>query len=338
MNKHIYFFGWPSDYGGADTKAAHLFALLAGYVEITVVPNHVDSLKETKWTTYLDELGIKYAAADSLPKRLNGVALTLCNVNFFGQGICKFATERGLPIVWSSEMSWHLDQEVAVIKGGQIARLLYVSEAQKSILNYESFCDVPTRMTGNYIDPSFFPFHDRAVSERVTIGRLSRADPFKYPDRFPETYESLEVPHANFRVMAWDSRLAKLYQTHAFDERWELLEKGSESTVKFLQSLDLFVYDLGPKCTESWGRSTVEAMLTGAIPIVPKGHHFHELILDGETGFICQTPKDFREHAQQLAGDQVLRKKMSRACRDHAESKLCNAEEHRKIWLEALDV
>ena len=277
MIKHIFFFGWPSDYGGADTKAAHLFRLLAGHVEITVVPNSAESLKETQWTAYLDELGINYASRESLSGKLHGVALTLCNVNFFGQGICKFATERGLPIIWSSEMSWHLDQEVAVIKGGQIARLLYVSEVQKSILDYESFCDVPTRITGNYIDPSFFPFRERPSSNRVTIGRLSRADPFKYPEHFPESYESLGIPNAKFRVMAWDDRLEKLYESHQFDDRWELLQREAEPTAKFLQSLDLFVYQLGPNCTESWGRSTVEAMLTGAIPIVPDGHHFQSI-------------------------------------------------------------
>ena len=47
---------------------AHLFALLAGLLEITVAPNDDDSLKESKWTTQLDELGIKYAPAGSLPK------------------------------------------------------------------------------------------------------------------------------------------------------------------------------------------------------------------------------------------------------------------------------
>ena len=79
------------------------------------------------------------------------------------------------------------------------------------------------------------------------------------------------------------------YKHHRFDRRWDLLPKEAESQVEFLHSLDLFVYSLGPTFRESWGRSTVEAMLTGAVPLVPKGggHHLENLIPHGQGGFLC---------------------------------------------------
>ena len=39
-------------------------------------------------------------------------------------------------------------------------------------------------------------------------------------------------------------------------------------------------------------------MVTRVIHIVPIGHYLRELIIDGETRFICKEPKDFREYAQ----------------------------------------
>lgn len=334
----LYFFGWPSEYGGADTKAAHLFRLLAGHLEITVVPNFPVQLNQTRWTSFFDELGIRYTSLEGLPPRLKGTALALCNDQFFSKSLHLEAAKRGLSIVWSSEMMWHHENEVQCIKAGMVDRLLYVSELQKAALKNESFCDVPTRVTGNYIDPAWFPFFDRDGGKCVTIGRLSRAAEEKYPEDFPVFYEALKISDARFRVMAWSGKLSEKYRWHKFDQRWDLLVREAEPTVKFLHSLDLFVYPLGHTFNESWGRSTVEAMLTGAIPLVPEGHHFGELIIHGETGFICGDFLEYQEHALRLARDPVARRKMSHSCRDHAVTTLCNEEKHREIWLEALDV
>jgi glycosyltransferase involved in cell wall biosynthesis len=334
----LYYFGWPSEYGGADTKAVHLFRLLAGHVEITVVPNFPEQLQQTRWTAFLDELNIRYTSLESLPKRLTGVALALSNDQFFRSGLQREASKRGLPVIWSSEMMWHHEQEMEAIKAGEVSRLLYVSEVQKAALDYESFCAVPTRITGNYIDPVCFPFVERRAEQGITIGRLSRADEEKYPEDFPVFYEALQIPDARFRVMAWSGELSKKYGWHRFDDRWDLLAPEAEPTVHFLHSLDLFVYPLGHKFTETWGRSTVEAMLTGAIPLVPEGHHFGELIVHGETGFLCGDFLEYQEHAQRLARNPAARREMSRACRDHAASKLCDSQQHREIWREALDV
>lgn len=338
MTKHLYYFGWPSDYGGAETKAAHLLVLLAGHIEITVVPNRRDQLSETNWTQLFDKLGIHYCLAEELPAQLDGVALAMCNHAFFVSGICKFATDRGLPVIWSSDMGWHHPYEVDVIKGGEISRLLYVSEVQKKVLDYESFCDVPTRITGNYICPTYFPYHQRAPADSIVVGRLSRDDPQKYPVQFPQSYESLGLKNPRFRVMAWTERMNRTVPDFQFDSRWELLPAQHEPAASFLRSLDLFVYDLGPDCLECWGRSTVEAMLTGAIPIVPNGHHFPNLIVHGETGFLCNSPDEFGSYARELEADPGLRQEMSLACHRHAVDNLCNAQTHRAIWLEALDV
>ena len=328
----VYVFGWPSHLGGADTKLVHLLILLHRQVNFTVIPNDPERLRERSWVGFLRKLGIRAALLRDLPSRLEGFALSLSNQRFFTDGIAQRAKERGLKIIWSSEMMWHHQGELEAIQAGLVDRVLYVSEFQKQRL-IKGCGELPSALTGNYIAPDSFPFQERR-HPIFAIGRLSRAAPEKYPEDFPVFYECLGLPETRFRVMAWDKVLENKYRWHPFDDRWDLLPAEAESQVKFLHSLDLFVYPLGHTFKESWGRSTVEAMLTGCIPLVPAGHHFPHLILSGETGFLCSDFRDYQEHALELRLNYPLRRRMSARCREHAEQTLCRADEHRRVWLE----
>jgi glycosyltransferase involved in cell wall biosynthesis len=328
----LYVFGWPSFLGGADTKLAHLLVLLHRHFLITVVPNDAPRLREKTWTDFLDQLGVRYAALKSLPSKLRGFGLSLCNDRFFSEQIAHRAKARGLKIVWSSEMMWHHAGELEAVKSGVVDRVLYTSPLQKQALA-EGYGQLPGTITGNYVHPPFFPFAERR-HPTFTLGRLSRADPAKYPEDFPVFYECLDLPEVRFRVMAWDKALRRKYRWHQFDDRWDLLESQQETQVEFLHSLDLFVYPLGHLFKESWGRSTVEAMLTGAIPLVPPGHHLDNLMVQGESGFICHDFLEYQGQARRLYEDYPLRRKLARQCRQHAEHELCNAAEHLKIWQE----
>jgi len=99
-------------------------------------------------------------------------------------------------------------------------------------------------------------------------------------------------------------------------------------------TLDLFVYELGPRCRESWGRSAVEAMLCGAVPLLPRGggHHLEHLLEHGETGFLCADRGAFAEYARELQDDPVRRYAMAQAGREWAAEELCRADRHRRMW------
>ena len=327
----IYIFGWPSLLGGADTKLAHLLILLHEEYQLTVIPNDAGRMREKSWTRFMDRLGVRYAAWRQLPRKLEGFALALCNGRFVKGGMAEKAKTRGLTTVWSSEMGWHHPGELKAIKAGHVDRVLYVSEVQKKFLS-KGYGTLPSFITGNYIDPTYFPFRPRKNS--FAIGRLSRPDPEKYPEDFPVFYEALELPKARFRVMAWSKQLARKYRWHHFDSRWELLPALKETQLDFLYSLNLFVFPLRHTCTEVWGRSTVEAMLTGCIPLVPAGHHFAHLIVSGESGFICGDFLEYQAWAQKLYRDTVWRNKIAANCSRHAIHELCNAEQHRRLWRE----
>ena len=129
-------------------------------------------------------------------------------------------------------------------------------------------------------------------------------------------------------------KTSELWKPARFHGAWDLLPAGAETQVEFLHSLDLFVYDLREDCSESWGRAVVEAMLTGAIPLVPAHprHHLRHIVPQGVGGFLCSSPAEWREQAQRLQRDAAWRREMARAARDFAARKLCDAAEHRAAW------
>mgnify|MGYP000884393758 CR=1 FL=1 len=311
----VTFFGWPSNVGGADTKLVHLLLLLHKHASITVVPNEARHLTTGYWTRWLDNLGIRYCSFEQLTHEHGGYGVSLSNQYFFSGKICHRAKQLGLTIVWSSEMMWHHEGEIEAIRQGMVDKVLYVSEIQRQALSPGYGC-LPSTLTGNYIEPKLFPFRQRR-NDQFTIGRLSRPAVEKFPEDFPVFYESLEIPECIFRVMAWNSALAEKFKWHAFDSRWRLLEAEEETQVAFLHSLDLFIYPLGHTFTETWGRSTVEAMLTGCIPLVPPGHNFDQLIVDGETGFVCDDFKKYQSRAHELYFDYTMRCRVAKQCRDH---------------------
>lgn len=118
---------------------------------------------------------------------------------------------------------------------------------------------------------------------------------------------------------------------------WELLPAGAEDVCAFLHSLDVYVYDVGPGLRESWGRSVVEAMLSGLPVLIPadRRHHLHELVPHGVAGFHCETRGDW-ERGMCCLTDPAMRERMGRAAAANARRVLCNAEEHRAVWREAL--
>jgi len=331
---NLFLFGVPGKLGGAATKVAHLIKLLHRDFRITVVLPAIGLGKDKDVKQLTEPYGVRCLLPKELPKQLEGVGLAICELHFFTSGTAREAKARGLKLVWSNEMMWAFKGEADAVKEGLIDRVLFVSEFQAKAFA-DIYRDVPSFMTGNYIDPDDYAWRER-TNPTFTLGRLSRPDTQKYPLDFPVFYEELGLNEARYRVMAWNQDLQKQYRWHRFGPEWELLSEKKESAPKFLYSLDVFLYPLGHRIKESWGRAVVEAMLTGCVPVVPTAHQFHKLMVHGESGFICTEYREWKATVRELYENYPFRKKISRQCAEHAREHLCNPEEHRARWIEAL--
>lgn len=333
-HRQIYLFGIPGKVGGAATKIAHLIKLLHRDMKITLVLPDVSLCKDKEVRAVSEPYGVVRVLLKDLPKCLNGTALAICHRDFFMSGRAREAKARGLRIVWSNEMMFPFNGEEDAVKQGIIDRVLFVSELQARAFE-GMYRGVPSYQTGNYIDPDDYCWRQRA-NPMFALGRLSRADPTKYPSDFPVFYEEMGLKEVRYRVMAWSPELQKQYRWHRFGAEWDLLPANKQSALSFLYSLDVFLYPLGHRVKESWGRAVVEAMLTGCVPVVPSGHQFHKLMVHGESGFICQEFREFKAVARELYENYPHRQKIGRQAAEYAREHLCNPEEHRRKWIEAL--
>ncbi|MGO8675119.1 MAG: glycosyltransferase [Limisphaerales bacterium] len=312
----------------------HLVRLPHGDFKITVVAPEVWACRDKEVRRILEPYGIPCVLLKELPKKPEGVALGMCDGDFFVSGRARGLRERGLRVVWSNEMMFPFKGEAEAAREGLVDRVLFVSEFQESAFA-EMYKGVASFRTGNYIDPDDYCWRQR-INPVFTLGRLSRPDPCKYPLDFPVFYEEMGLKEVRYRVMAWSADLQKQYRWHRFGPEWELLAANKQSALSFLYSLDVFLYPLGHRVKESWGRAVVEAMLTGCVPVVPAGHQFDKLLVHGESGFICRGFHEFKACVRELYENYPFRQKISRQGAEHARQQLCNPEEHRRIWVNAL--
>ncbi len=326
--------GIPGVIGGASTKFFHLIRLLRDDFAITVVLPGIAFRKDKVIAKLCGQLQVPFVQLKELPRRLDGVALAMCVREFFSSGMARETKERGLKVAWSNEMMWPFEGEAEAAKAGIVDRVLYASEFQANSFR-SMYENVPSAITGNYIDPDDYIWRDRR-NAIFTLGRLSRDDPTKYPLDFPVFYEELGLEEVRYRIMAWNKDLQKQYCWHKFGPQWEFLAANREPAVQFLYSLDVFLYPLGHRIKESWGRSVVEAMLTGCVPVVPTGHQFHKLMVHGESGFICREFAEFKTCVRELYDNYPFRRQISQKSAAYARECLCDPAEHRRRWIEAL--
>src|SRR5687768_13675890 len=114
----VYLFGWPGTLGGASTKFAHLMRLLHGHYPVTVVAPQKSQLDDAEWTQWMKENGVPYCGIESLPGRLRGWGVSLCDSEFLGSPQWVEMRKRGLKMAWGNEMMRPLPRETGAISLG----------------------------------------------------------------------------------------------------------------------------------------------------------------------------------------------------------------------------
>ena len=160
-------------------------------------------------------------------------------------------------------------------------------------------------------------FIDKAPKARkrniFVLGRHSRPVHFKFPKDFFDIYEMLDIPGLEVRVLGGDifipyeetikKHKKKNYIFHPFN---------SMKTTEFLDDLDIFVYRVHETFYDAFSLCIIESLARGIPVVVERKGGNVEQVVQGETGYLCSSKKDFKESIEELYNNPLKREKMGR--------------------------
>lgn len=336
----IYFFHWPSNLGGADTRLKELIQLFALNKEYQLfcVPNHDNRLLEIENIEFLKKNNVTPLSWDELPKRSKGFAISFCNFLLFSE---KWRIEKiksmGLKFIWSNDMTWRKKEEIECINENLIDYSIYTSKEHLKLISTE----VTKSKTIEKIIPNYFHIENytpikKSKKDYFTIGKHSRTDMLKFSNNFPQFYENLELKNPRYRVMGINDKFKKRFESFDFSEKWELLKPCEENVSEFLSSLDIYVYDAHDSFIETHCRATVEAMLLEIPVVAPNKPNFKKQILNSVNGFLWNSYEECKKYCQLLQNNNDIRNQIAKSGRIVSNQLWCNKELNLKLWNEII--
>jgi len=342
LKPSLYVFQWISDLGGADTRLKDLLLLLKNDFDITCIPNDDFRLKEKHNTDFLDKNGIKYTSFSNLSPRLNGYAYANCNFRIFEEKHrIQFIQESGLKFIWSNDMMWHTPDELEAVALGQINCILFTSLFHKSLMAPSVLDANPSQgiaVLENYFDSDSWIYFDRPQKSSVTCGKISRADTMKYSEDFPIFYESATRNlSVDFKIMGWNDSLQKKYAWFNFSNSWEFLPENGMNTQKWLETIDIYLYNCNHKFIENQSRSLIEAQLTGCPIVAPNQWNFPNMVWNQRTGYLWDTLEDAQDILSILMNHD-LRKQKGLLASEFTRDLWCNVKVAKENWFKIIHI
>jgi glycosyltransferase involved in cell wall biosynthesis len=332
---NLFFFQWPSDLGGADTR---LKDLIQGFnnskkYNLYCIPNDNGRLLEKHNTDFLDQNNVRYLSWEALPNKLEGYAISFCNFRLFSE---KWRIEKiksiGLKFIWSNDMMWRTPEENQCIEQNLVDAVIYTSEKHYKDTSTIQTKQIKEAIIPNYFYPDNYQYIDRKQKNFISIGKHSRPDMLKFSDNFPLFYESLPLNNPKYRVMGINSKFKERFKWFEFSNRWDLLRSNQETIIDYLSSLDVYVYNSHYSFTETQCRATIEAMLTGLPVVAPTKDNFLNQIWHTKSGFLFNTDEECRYFVKILEKDFILRKNIGKLARTISLDLWCDTNKQIETW------
>jgi glycosyltransferase involved in cell wall biosynthesis len=201
-------------------------------------------------------------------------------------------------------------------KGGRReVEVAYASELTKRrVGNHPGFVQASLIDLDRFVPSASEPSNSASAS--FTVGRLSKAVPFKHHPADPALYRRLVDHGCRVRIMGPSPHLeAKLRGLESI----ELLPAYAQEAHLFLQGLDCFFYRTSENYLEPSGRVITEAMACGLAVVCHERGGYVEWIEDGRNGFLFDTQQEALEILLTLKEDPALRERVGKAARRTAE-------------------
>ncbi|MBP8274787.1 MAG: glycosyltransferase [Acidobacteria bacterium] len=338
--KSLYVAGYPSFYGGADTELDHNIDLWRQMgVDVHLVPmfGADDAMKKLcdarGCHTHEYEPGIFK----------DQIVASWCNGGFLEQ--LPLIMEHGKPemVIWFNCMCWTFEKELVAHQNGWIDQFGFVSRYQQSMLTPALEAIRPVQAFEGY-RPYFNPdsgsqrltFSYHPPTDWFAMGRVSRDDGAKYSSDMWRIFDKVcaPVPTKTF-VLGYGPNAHWKTGSAPPGLDWQTWLPAGIPVRELYERLHVLIHKTGGS-RESYCRIIPEAYACGIPVIVEDDYAFPDLVIDGVTGFRCQSSDEMSFRASELAFDEPRRKKMAHAGREFLIGQLAGRDECWQAWQRVL--
>lgn len=336
MTKELWVAGYPSTVGGADTELDHNIDLWRRYgVEVHLVPlfgcdAKMQALCEARGCTTH-----QYHPAIFHDK----IVVSFCNGEFLKK--LPEIVEQGKPatVIWFNCMTWPFEAELEAHSNGWIDLFGFVSNYQKEWLFPKLEAIRPVHELAGY-RPFFNPenpsqqlkFNYHAPAEWFGMGRVSRDDGAKFSSDMWRIFDKVSspLPTKTF-VLGFGPHAKEKCGEPPAGLDWMTWLPGAIPVREFYGQLHILIHKTGGS-RESYCRVVPEAYACGVPVIVEDDYAFPDLVIDGVTGYRCQSSDEMSYRASELAFDEAKRKNMAHQAHDFLCHDLASAEKCWAAW------
>ena len=343
----IWVAGCPSFMGGADTELLHQIYLwrMNGYI-VNIVPNGGPRsvpdnikpvLKQLHCNTFMHYNGI--FRNKTVVNYCNGPALERLEVD-------SRPAYRFKKYIFFNCMTWVFEKEIEHIRKGNITHLGMISKYQMAYLMKAYYEKLPDIFSTEKFPQVFFytPYFDitgfnksNIVKDYIGFGRISRDDPAKFSTDCWKIFNNISSPKPKkvFVLGISDKVLEKIGKPPP-EMDFMFWSPGAITIDDFYSRIDVLIHKTGGS-RESFGRTILEAMAYGVIPIVERDYAFPEIlggtIYENELDWLmCSTSDEMSYKASHLAFNPELMEHYKVILNEHLKLKFCNKEECINQW------
>ena len=295
-------------------------------IELHVVPSHL--ITDPRIHTYVSSLATIHPVEDF--GAFSGIpVISFCKKEF----LINAGKLKGMAsaTIWVNCMTWTFLKERRAHRKGFIDLHIYQTKHGMSKITAKLRKDnskLNYAMVTPYFNSEKFPYIEDRDESIFCFGRISRDDVAKIMPSTLQIYETINSPKTKKAIILGIQK----QKNHLGDvnQDWiNLYPPSGISQQEFYKACDAIVQT--SDCYENWPRVGLEAMASGSVLIVYKNDGWSGQIIHGETGYLCNSPRDFAFYASHLAHHPEIRNKIAKNAKEHLEE-LAGFEASSKSW------
>lgn len=278
-----------------------------------------------------------YPLLHDVPGLPGGIVVAFCNTRFLA--VAERILDLGCKVIWAGCMNWLFPEERLLYRRrGVFHRYVFQSRYQADQLSPQLARFGYQRSQGHLIRGAFdvaeFPLRPRAHrrGERFVVGRVSRAEPDKFPRELWQTFRG--VPHPlSVKVLGFSTRIRE--KVGPPPPSCETFAPGGVPVGEFLSTLHAMV-QANDQAVENWPRVGLEAMASGVPLVVENKGGWREMLRHERTGLLCDSREEMSYQIARLAYDEQFRIGLGVAARQAVEA-FCEPAAWWQSWKQLLE-